>query len=134
MEIKHKREDLSVGLDGQLLDHDACGPAIVPPLQITQCAYKTSFMHGEKKSSIIYNMSNLDIHSALPNVQILTPADGETYETSLHRWSDTSVRRAQYVVLPSTSEEVSLTVSIRHPTIPTFILMHFFPGPIRIQE
>lgn len=67
-------------------------------------------------------MTTLDIHSAIPNVQILTPADGETYETSLHRWSETSVRRAQYVVLPSTSEEVSRTVSIWYPTIPAYLL------------
>ena len=51
-----------------------------------------------------------DITALFPKDQVLTPADGEAYELSLHRWADNAVRRAKYVVLPRTAEDVSKAV------------------------
>ena len=51
-----------------------------------------------------------DLVSILPKDQVLTPADGQAYEASLHRWAENAERRAKYVVLPKTPEDVSKAV------------------------
>lgn len=51
-----------------------------------------------------------DLLSGFRDDQILTPTDGAAYESALHRWSETAVRRAQYIILPTTAEEVSNAV------------------------
>lgn len=52
-----------------------------------------------------------DITTIFPKDQVLTPADGQAYEDSLHRWAENAVRHAKYVVLPRTAEDVSKAVS-----------------------
>jgi hypothetical protein len=52
-----------------------------------------------------------NITEVLPKGQVLTPANGQAYEEVLHRWADNAVRRAKYVVLPRTAEDVSKAVS-----------------------
>jgi hypothetical protein len=52
-----------------------------------------------------------DITSALAGTQVLTAADGKVYEDSLHRWCENAEKKAKYVVLPTSAEEVSKAVS-----------------------
>ena len=51
-----------------------------------------------------------DITAFFPKDQVLTPADGQTYEAILRRWADNAVKRAKYVVLPRNAEDVSKAV------------------------
>lgn len=51
-----------------------------------------------------------DIFAILPKDKVLTPADGKPYEDVLIRWADNSLRRAKYVVLPESAEDVSKAV------------------------
>ncbi|EJD46593.1 FAD-binding domain-containing protein [Auricularia subglabra TFB-10046 SS5] len=51
-----------------------------------------------------------ELLSTFPNDRVLTPKDGAAYESALGRWSGTSVRRAQYILFPTTAEEVSKAV------------------------
>lgn len=55
-----------------------------------------------------------DIAAALPQVTILTPTDGKAYETSIKRWCENSEKKAKFVVLPKSAEEVSQAVSPCH--------------------
>lgn len=58
-----------------------------------------------------------NIESALPQVTVLTPADGKAYEDSLHRWCENAETKAKFVVLPKSADEVSKAVS---PSTPYF--------------
>ena len=51
-----------------------------------------------------------DITSILPKHQVLTPADGQAYEDAIQRWADNAVRRAQYVVLAESAEDMAKAV------------------------
>lgn len=51
-----------------------------------------------------------DIFAILPKDKVLTPADGKPYEDVLIRWADNSLRRAKYVVLPESAEDVSKAI------------------------
>ncbi|KZT50185.1 FAD binding domain protein [Calocera cornea HHB12733] len=51
-----------------------------------------------------------NIASLFAEDQVLTPDDGELYDKAIQRWSDTAVRRAKYIVLAETAEDVSKAI------------------------
>lgn len=51
-----------------------------------------------------------DIYTVFPKDQVLTPADGAAYEESLHRWAENAERRAQFVVLPKSAQDVAQAI------------------------
>lgn len=53
---------------------------------------------------------SIDIATALPHVTVLTPADGDAYSGQLKRWCDNAERKAKFVILPKSPEEVSQAV------------------------
>lgn len=57
---------------------------------------------------------NIDIFAVFSKSDVLTPADGQPYEESIRRWSDNAVRRARFVVLPRSAQDVSKAVRSLH--------------------
>ena len=52
----------------------------------------------------------VDILSVFPKDQVLTPADGKAYEDNIERWAENAVKRAKFVVLAKSAQDVSKAV------------------------
>ncbi|PSR76100.1 hypothetical protein PHLCEN_2v8688 [Hermanssonia centrifuga] len=52
----------------------------------------------------------VDITTLFPGDQVLTPDDGKLYEESIRRWAENAERKAKYIVLPKSAEDVSKAV------------------------
>jgi hypothetical protein len=52
----------------------------------------------------------VDILTVFSKDQVLTPDDGEAYEKIIKRWADNAIKRAQFVILPTSAQEVSKAV------------------------
>lgn len=53
-----------------------------------------------------------DILAIFPQDQVLTPGDGSAYEESIKRWADNAAKRAKFVVLAKSAQDVAKAVRL----------------------
>ena len=51
-----------------------------------------------------------DILSIFPQDQVLTPGDGQAYEDNIQRWADNAVKRAKFIVIAKSAQDVAKAV------------------------
>ncbi len=52
----------------------------------------------------------VDVTALFPRDQVLTPDDGKLYEESIRRWAENAERKAKYIILPKSAEDISKAV------------------------
>ena len=87
----------------------------------------TSLLFISRITSFLLLIMGADITAILPKHQVLTPADGQAYEDVIRRWADNAVRRAEYVVLPKSAQDVSKAV---WQCLSSIAVRHTDEGPV----
>ena len=56
----------------------------------------------------------VDILSIFPQDQVLTPGNGQAYEDNIQRWADNAVKRAKFIVIAKSAQDVAKAVRPDH--------------------